>query len=142
MSEIQSTKVIPRLVPAVSGPGAAPVTLLGPAHHTAQEPTGPKKPAQPRKPAQSQKPAEPKPPAPPRPELASTKAGRQMEAYLQHLGVERGMARNTVSAYRRDLLRYAAYLEAAGAVAPTTSTPAPDRLRPGASVTAPTAARR
>ena len=31
MSEIQPTKVIPRLVPTVSGPGTAPVTLLGPA---------------------------------------------------------------------------------------------------------------
>ena len=110
MSEIQPTKVIPRLVPAVSGPGTAPVTLLGPA----QQPVESQRPAEPKPPAQPKKPAEPKQPAPPRPELASTRAGRQMEAYLQHLAVERGMARNTVAAYRRDLLRYAAYLEAAG----------------------------
>lgn len=35
---------------------------------------------------------------------------RQVDAYLDHLTVERGVARNTLSAYRRDLNRYQAYL--------------------------------
>jgi integrase/recombinase XerD len=50
----------------------------------------------------------------PRPALPDTPVGRQMEAYLQHLAVERGMARNTVAAYRRDLTRYAGYLAGRG----------------------------
>ncbi|WP_372699337.1 site-specific tyrosine recombinase XerD [Arthrobacter sp. JSM 101049] len=35
---------------------------------------------------------------------------RELAAYLQHVAVERGMAANTVAAYRRDLQRYALYL--------------------------------
>jgi integrase/recombinase XerD len=35
-----------------------------------------------------------------------------VSAYLDHLAVERGVAANTVAAYRRDLARYAAYLDA------------------------------
>lgn len=35
---------------------------------------------------------------------------REVAAYLQHVAVERGMAANTVSAYRRDLQRYAQFL--------------------------------
>lgn len=34
----------------------------------------------------------------------------QISAYLDHLGVERGLAVNTISAYRRDLRRYQDYL--------------------------------
>ncbi len=34
--------------------------------------------------------------------------------YVAHLAVERGLSEHTVSAYRRDLTRYVAYLEAAG----------------------------
>jgi integrase/recombinase XerD len=34
--------------------------------------------------------------------------------YLDHLTVERGLSANTVSAYRRDLRRYTAFLDAAG----------------------------
>jgi integrase/recombinase XerD len=37
-----------------------------------------------------------------------------MEAYLDHLAVERGLAANTLSAYRRDLTRYAEHLAASG----------------------------
>ncbi len=37
-----------------------------------------------------------------------------MTDYLQHMGVERGLAANTLSAYRRDLARYARYLAHAG----------------------------
>nr|WP_279324724.1 site-specific tyrosine recombinase XerD [Arthrobacter caoxuetaonis] len=33
-----------------------------------------------------------------------------MGAYLQHMAVERGLAQNTVDAYRRDLVRYARFL--------------------------------
>jgi integrase/recombinase XerD len=38
----------------------------------------------------------------------------QTRAYLDHLTVERGLARNTLLAYRRDLARYRAYLDEAG----------------------------
>jgi integrase/recombinase XerD len=38
--------------------------------------------------------------------------------YLQHMGVERGLAANTLAAYRRDLTRYAAYLAGAGCSTP------------------------
>ncbi len=37
-----------------------------------------------------------------------------MRTYLDHLGVERGLAANTLSSYRRDLRRYLAYLQAQG----------------------------
>ena len=37
-------------------------------------------------------------------------AGRAMATYLDHLGVERGLAANTLVSYRRDLQRYQAYL--------------------------------
>ncbi|WP_200958196.1 site-specific tyrosine recombinase XerD [Nocardioides sp. Soil805] len=37
-----------------------------------------------------------------------------MRTYLDHLSVERGLAANTLSSYRRDLRRYAAHLEEQG----------------------------
>jgi len=37
-------------------------------------------------------------------------AGRAVQAYLDHLTVERGLAGNTLSAYRRDLSRYASFV--------------------------------
>ncbi|SDH18688.1 site-specific tyrosine recombinase XerD [Klenkia brasiliensis] len=40
--------------------------------------------------------------------------GRVVTGYLDHLTVERGLAANTISSYRRDLRRYTAFLEAAG----------------------------
>ncbi len=48
------------------------------------------------------------PPAPP------TAIDRGITDYLQHMGVERGVAANTLAAYRRDLARYSRYLAAAG----------------------------
>nr|WP_067568372.1 site-specific tyrosine recombinase XerD [Nocardia acidivorans] len=39
---------------------------------------------------------------------------RQIDVYLDHLTVERGAARNTLSAYRRDLVRYRGFLEGRG----------------------------
>ncbi len=39
-----------------------------------------------------------------------------MQAYLDHLAVERGLAANTLSSYRRDLRRYAEHLAASGVV--------------------------
>jgi integrase/recombinase XerD len=39
---------------------------------------------------------------------------RVVSGYLDHLVVERGLAANTISSYRRDLRRYTDYLEAAG----------------------------
>lgn len=43
---------------------------------------------------------------------------RAVGAYLDHLAVERGLARNTLAAYRRDLDRYAAFLRGRGRRAP------------------------
>jgi integrase/recombinase XerD len=34
-----------------------------------------------------------------------------VEEYLRHLSIERGLAKNTVAAYRRDLTGYLAFLE-------------------------------
>ncbi|MGN6244156.1 MAG: site-specific tyrosine recombinase XerD [Motilibacteraceae bacterium] len=48
-------------------------------------------------------------PAPPRGELERAVAG-----YLDHLGVERGLAANTLSSYRRDLRRYVDHLSGRG----------------------------
>lgn len=45
-----------------------------------------------------------------------------MQAYLDHLAVERGLAANTLSAYRRDLRRYARYLAMAGRDTPSAVT--------------------
>lgn len=36
---------------------------------------------------------------------------KHIDAYLRQLAIERGMAKNTISAYRRDLANYAKYLE-------------------------------
>lgn len=43
-------------------------------------------------------------------ELRATPVGRAVGEYLQHMAVERGLAQNTVAAYRRDLLRYVRFL--------------------------------
>lgn len=37
---------------------------------------------------------------------------RQVDSYLRHLTIERGMAKNTIAAYGRDLARYEVFLEA------------------------------
>ncbi|NUS44981.1 MAG: site-specific integrase, partial [Mycobacteriaceae bacterium] len=42
---------------------------------------------------------------------------RQLGAYLDHLVVERGAARNTIGSYRRDLDRYRVFLEGRGITA-------------------------
>lgn len=39
---------------------------------------------------------------------------QELERYLRHLTVERGLSKNTLAAYRRDLNRYAAFLESQG----------------------------
>ena len=41
---------------------------------------------------------------------------RLTDQYFRHLAVERGMAKNTLMAYRRDLARYLAFLDARGIV--------------------------
>jgi integrase/recombinase XerD len=38
----------------------------------------------------------------------------QMQGYLDHLTIERGVAQNTLSSYRRDLRRYSKHLEERG----------------------------
>lgn len=43
---------------------------------------------------------------------------RAMVDYLQHMSVERGLAANTLAAYRRDLRRYELFLRAAGVASP------------------------
>ncbi|VZO40152.1 site-specific tyrosine recombinase XerD [Occultella aeris] len=40
--------------------------------------------------------------------------GAQLREYLAHLGIERGLSVHTLAAYRRDLLRYAAFLGSLG----------------------------
>lgn len=65
-------------------------------------------------------PAHPVPPAPAKaapaeaPARPLTAIDRAMTDYLQHMGVERGLAANTLSAYRRDLVRYARHLAQTG----------------------------
>ena len=46
--------------------------------------------------------------------MASRALDAQIRGYLDHLAVERGLAKNTLSSYRRDLRRYAEFLSAAG----------------------------
>ncbi len=58
-------------------------------------------------------------PAPPEPAAGpgsepSPAVVRAVDAYLDHLAVERGLAANTLAAYRRDLRRYTAHLAALG----------------------------
>ncbi|WP_255771160.1 site-specific tyrosine recombinase XerD [Pseudarthrobacter sulfonivorans] len=53
------------------------------------------------------------PPVPPQAPIL-----RAVTAYLQHMGVERGLAPNTLAAYRRDLARYSRYLTAQGCESP------------------------
>lgn len=46
--------------------------------------------------------------------MAPDELERSLEAYLAHLRSERGMAANTLAAYRRDLTRYAGWVRARG----------------------------
>lgn len=55
----------------------------------------------------------------PGPDPESLPIGKHIASYLQHLAVERGMAKNTVSAYKRDLYRYALFLHVENIDAPT-----------------------
>ncbi|WP_180987503.1 site-specific tyrosine recombinase XerD [Arthrobacter sp. AFG20] len=52
------------------------------------------------------------------PQRPRTAIDRGVTDYLQHMGVERGLAANTLSAYRRDLARYSAYLAGQGLTSP------------------------
>ncbi|MFJ6026427.1 site-specific tyrosine recombinase XerD [Pseudarthrobacter sp. NPDC092424] len=56
--------------------------------------------------------------APARPAAPPGAIERAITDYLQHMGVERGLAANTLAAYRRDLARYSRYLAAAGCTRP------------------------
>ncbi|MGH8869473.1 MAG: site-specific tyrosine recombinase XerD [Actinomycetes bacterium] len=55
---------------------------------------------------------------------AGTPLQRAVRAYLDHLEVERGLARNTLSSYRRDLRRYAVALHTDGVDEPAEVTEA------------------
>src|SRR5689334_5832032 len=48
----------------------------------------------------------------------TTELDRAVLDYLSHLGVERGLAANTLTSYRRDLRRYVGHLAARGIDAP------------------------
>lgn len=52
------------------------------------------------------------------PAVAPSPLARALEAYLAHLTVERGLSANTLAAYRRDLGRYVAFLDARGRTVP------------------------
>jgi integrase/recombinase XerD len=65
-------------------------------------------------PPAAEPPAEALPAAKPAPARPLTAVDRAITDYLQHMGVERGLAANTLSAYRRDLERYARHLARAG----------------------------
>jgi len=69
--------------------------------------------AEPPAPAQLPAPAQATVPERP-PARPLTAIDRAITDYLQHMGVERGLAANTLSAYRRDLARYARHLAHAG----------------------------
>ena len=53
---------------------------------------------------------------PPTDGAPGTAIGRAVRTYLDHLTVERGLAANTLTSYRRDLRRYQEYLAEAGIV--------------------------
>ncbi|MFY0405998.1 site-specific tyrosine recombinase XerD [Solicola sp. PLA-1-18] len=53
-----------------------------------------------------------------RPPSTPDALGRAVEDYLGHLGVERGLAANTLSSYRRDLRRYRSFLRSRGIESP------------------------
>ena len=55
--------------------------------------------------------------------LNATTWDRVVGDYLDHCAVERGLSRNTVSAYRRDLTRYAAWCTARGITDPASVQP-------------------
>lgn len=48
----------------------------------------------------------------------ATPVGRALRGYLQHLQIERGLAPNTLAAYRRDLTRYVEHLAGLGITEP------------------------
>ena len=47
-------------------------------------------------------------------EIKMASVPRSVDSYLRHLTIERGMSKNTILAYRRDLTRYLEFLEHAG----------------------------
>ncbi len=50
--------------------------------------------------------------------MDNTQLAGLIDSYLRHLTIERGMAKNTISAYRADLARYATFLESKGIDSP------------------------
>ncbi|MRX42322.1 site-specific tyrosine recombinase XerD [Agromyces kandeliae] len=54
----------------------------------------------------------------PEPQAGRRVSSRAVDDYLRHLTVERGLARNSLTSYRRDLATYADWLEHAGIAGP------------------------
>ncbi len=50
--------------------------------------------------------------------MGQTPLSRAVRGYLEHVAVERGLATNTLAAYRRDLTRYAGFLAGRGVTEP------------------------
>ena len=91
---------------STEGAAAAPGTASAPTRPAADKPASAKS-------SKTPKAVTPKGPSAAE-ELRSTAVGREISGYLQHMAVERGLAVNTLDAYRRDLLRYARFLASRG----------------------------
>ena len=63
--------------------------------------------------------------ATPEPAIESVRFEHMLLEFLAYLELERGLSRNTLNAYRTDLLQYGGYLTERGQALPATSTGTP-----------------